>query len=90
MKKYFKSGLPLTPSGNTAAIIHSDITLRFLCKEQFELFLKEYVKIQERPSLSVETEGENPNVYVITINDIPWGHSLSEIALLVEKYDYSC
>ena len=90
MKHHFKRGLPTIR--NRAAVIHFDVTFRFISKEQCDLFVAEYVKNNEYPSITVDTvpgDSLELNIYRVTITDIPWANNLTQIAKLAEKYDYN-
>ena len=90
-KKYFKNGNPTVR--NRSAVIHADITLKFISKDQCDRFVKEYLKTTDYPSLEIETiigDSLELDQFLVTITDVCWGHNLTRIGKIAEKYDYSC
>ena len=88
--KIFDQGQPTIRS--RACVIHSDLELRFLSKEQRNLFIHDLIADELSFDFQVET---NPGdsltlaVYTVTINDISWANNLMRIAELADKYDYN-
>jgi len=89
MKKHFKSGEPVVR--NRAAVIHSKLKIKFLSKDQLELFITEVIK-DDYPSFKVETNpGDSITMteYFVTFSDIAWANNLVGIGKILAKIDYN-
>lgn len=87
MDKYFNKSEPKSKS-KMAAIIHSELYVKFRNKEQLSAFCKEYLDLQDNPSFEVSTDRETSE-FILTITDIIWANNLVWIAQLLDKYDYN-
>lgn len=90
MTKHFEKSQPVIR--NRACVIHTDLEITFLSKEQLELFTAEFLKDNEYPNFEIETApGDSLELtkYTVSIYDTPWANNLTKIAKLLEKYDYN-
>lgn len=89
MKK-FDAGHPIVR--NRACVIYSDVTLRFLSKEQCNFFINDLIQLDFCPEFKYyERPGESiaPTIYVVKLFDVCWAKNLTEISLLLQDCDYN-
>lgn len=90
LKKYFKQGEPVVR--NRASVVHAELSVKFLSKEQCELFVKDIVSKESYPCFSVETvvgDSMTHDEFIVTLEDICWANNLVRISKILEKYDYN-
>lgn len=77
----------MSPNGNRASIMVSDLEVQVLCKEQF----KEAIEwlVERDFAFTWHVEHLTPVVYCLRVEEIHWAHNLVEFAQILEKNDYS-
>lgn len=89
MKKVFEKGQPVVRG--RSAIVHWDLYISFLCKEQLAKFIKLMLKeeIDYKISVGIERgDSVTPDIWTLTIHDMSWANNLTRIGTLLEKVDY--
>ena len=90
MKHYFPKGQPTVR--NRASVATTTLSVSFYSKDQLDLFVKDLVKAELYPNFEVETavgDSLTLDVYTVTVRDISWGHNVTRLAKIIEKYDYN-
>lgn len=75
---------------NTASVITTDISLRFMERHQVDELFTYLVK--EGYSFSFERIGGdslNPDIFTIDIEDIPWANNVTRLFKFIEDLDYN-
>lgn len=87
---HFKQGEPVVRG--SAGVIHWDLSLRFICKEQRDLFVKFLLEQEINYTFDVEVlhgDSATLDVYIVNIEDMSWANNLKVVSKYLEKIDFN-
>lgn len=87
MGKIFEKGQP--EKGSKAGVIHWELEVKFLCKEQRDLFVGFLISSEIFYDFT-STYSLDEGYYYVSIDDMSWGENLKPVAKYLSSIDFNC